>query len=78
MTDNHGHGDAATPRSRLLIAFGITASVFVVEVIGAVITGSLALLVDAAHMLTDVVGLSFALTAANLMNRPPSDRHTWG
>jgi cobalt-zinc-cadmium efflux system protein len=62
----------------LLIAFCITASVFVIEVFGAIITGSLVLLVDAAHMLTDVVGLSLALTAAHLMNRPPSDQHTWG
>ena len=51
---------------------------FVIEVIGAVITGSLALLVDAAHMLTDVIGLAMAVTAAHLMNRAPSDRHTWG
>ncbi|MDP5025582.1 MAG: cation diffusion facilitator family transporter, partial [Aquiluna sp.] len=37
-------------RRRLAIAFGLTASVLVAEVIGAIITGSLALLVDAAHM----------------------------
>lgn len=78
MGEGHSHAEASTPRSRLLIAFCITASVFVIEVFGAIITGSLALLVDAAHMLTDVVGLSLALTAAHLMNRPPSDRHTWG
>jgi len=74
----HSHGDASTPRARLLIALAITAGVLVVEVIGAVVTGSLALLVDAAHMLTDLVGLSLAVTAAHLMDRPPSDRHTWG
>ncbi|PVW02013.1 cation transporter [Microbacterium sp. Gd 4-13] len=78
MTAEHSHAGTTTPRSRLLIAFAITASVFVIEVVGAVLTGSLALLVDAAHMLTDVIGLSLALTAAHLMNRRPSDRHTWG
>lgn len=78
MAEEHTHADATTPRSRLLIAFCITLSVFVIEVFGAIITGSLVLLVDAAHMLTDVIGLSFALTAAHLMNRPPSDQHTWG
>lgn len=78
MTAEHSHAGATTPRSRLLIAFAITASVFVIEVVGAIFTGSLALLVDAAHMLTDVIGLSLALTAAHLMNRRPSDRHTWG
>ena len=80
MGAGHSHDTAgeATPRSRLLIAFAITLSVFVVEVVGSIITGSLALLVDAAHMLTDVIGLAMAVTAAHLMNRPPSDRHTWG
>lgn len=74
---SHGIGDA-TPRNRLVIAFAITSSVFIVEVIGAIITGSLALLVDAAHMLTDVVGLAMAVTAAHLMNRPPTPRYTFG
>lgn len=78
MGAEHDHTPVGTPRRRLLIAFAITASVFVIEVIGAIITGSLALLVDAAHMLTDVIGLSLALTAAHLMNRPPSAQHTWG
>ena len=79
MGAGHSHDTGeATPRNRLLIAFSITASVFVVEVFGAVITGSLALLVDAAHMLTDVIGLAMAVTAAHLMNRPPSDRYTFG
>ena len=50
---SHGIGDA-TPRNRLVIAFAITSSVFIIEVVGAIITGSLALLVDAAHMLTAV------------------------
>lgn len=80
MSADHSHGasDDGTPRKRLLIAFSITASVFVVEVIGSILTGSLALLVDAAHMLTDVIGLAMALTAAHLMNRPPTPRYTFG
>ncbi|WP_458040576.1 MULTISPECIES: cation diffusion facilitator family transporter [Bacteria] len=79
MGAGHSHDTGeTTPRKRLLIAFSITLSVFVIEVIGSIITGSLALLVDAGHMLTDVIGLAMAVTAASLMNRPPSDRHTWG
>lgn len=74
---SHGAGDGI-PRKRLIIAFSITASFFVIEVVGAVITGSLALLVDAAHMLTDVIGLAMAVTAAHLMNRPPTVRYTFG
>lgn len=78
MGAEHSHPPAGTPPRRLFIAFAITSIVFVIEVIGAAITGSLALLVDAAHMLTDVIGLALAVTAAHLMNRPPSSRHTWG
>lgn len=74
---SHGIGDA-TPRNRLVIAFAITSSVFIIEVVGAIITGSLALLVDAAHMLTDVIGLAMAVTAAHLMNRPPTPKYTFG
>lgn len=80
MGTGHSHDatGGSTPRKRLIIAFSITLSVFVVEVFGAIITGSLALLVDAAHMLTDVVGLAMAVTAAGLMNRPPTSRYTFG
>jgi cobalt-zinc-cadmium efflux system protein len=73
-----GAGDAASHRPRLAIAFGITATILVAEVIGAIWTGSLALLVDAAHMLTDATGLLMALTAATLVLRPPTGRRTWG
>ncbi|MEV7527676.1 cation diffusion facilitator family transporter [Agrococcus sediminis] len=62
----------------MAIAFAITASILIAEVIGAVVTGSLALLVDAAHMLTDSAGLLMALVAASLALRPPSNRFTWG
>lgn len=77
----HTHGDAgaaAGGRRRLAVAFGITASVFVAQAVGALLTGSLALLVDTAHMLTDVAGLAIALGAASLALRPPSPRRTWG
>lgn len=74
----HAHGAAGASKTRLLIAFCITFLVFIAEIIGAIITGSLALMVDAVHMLTDVIGLALALSAAQLMQRPPSDRHTWG
>ena len=73
---DHGVGDAG--RSRLIIALAITAVVFVAEVIGAVVTGSLALLSDAAHMLVDTSGLLIALIASILITRPPSARRTWG
>lgn len=74
----HSHADATTNRKRLVIALIVTSTILVVEIVGAVITGSLALLVDAGHMLTDVVGLGMALTAAHLATRPATDQRTWG
>ena len=57
---------------------GITTSILAVEVVGAVLSGSLALLADAGHMLTDVAGLVIALIAAALAVRPETDERTWG
>lgn len=73
----HSHGAGAS-RGRLAIAFGITCTILVAEAVGAWMTGSLALLVDAGHMLTDAGGLLLALLAATLMARPAAGRRTWG
>ncbi len=80
MSGGHAHAHGAGPdhRGRLAIALGLTCTVLVVEVIGAVISGSLALLADAGHMLTDAAGLVIALIAAALTRRAPTDRRTWG
>ncbi len=75
---SHTHEVASASRSRLAWALGVTASVLVVEVVGAILTDSLALLADAGHMATDTIGLVIALFAAHLMTKPPSDRWTWG
>ena len=65
-------------RSRLRLALAITSTILLTEVIGALLTGSLALLVDAAHMLTDAGGLLLALFTANLATKPANTRRTWG
>ncbi|NCD20707.1 MAG: cation transporter [Actinobacteria bacterium] len=78
MTHDHAPAHPATPRRRLAIAFAITATILVAEVIGALWTGSLALLADAGHMLTDAGGLLMALAAASLALRPPTSQRTWG
>ena len=78
MSHDHDHGSATTNRKKLAWAFGITAAILVAEVIGAFLTNSLALLVDAAHMLTDSTGLLLALTAATLIMRKPTAKRTWG
>jgi cobalt-zinc-cadmium efflux system protein len=62
----------------LAIVLGISSTILVVEVVGAFLSGSLALLADAGHMLTDVAGLSLALVAAVLAGRPATSARTWG
>ena len=74
---SHNHGAGAS-RGRLLVALCLSSTVLVAEIVTAFLTGSLALLADAGHMLTDVVGLVIALTAAHLSVRPATDRSTWG
>jgi cobalt-zinc-cadmium efflux system protein len=78
MGVGHNHATGNNNRTRLLIAFIITVGVVAAQAIGAIVTGSLALLVDTAHMLTDSVGLLMALLAARLMQRPATSKHSWG
>ncbi len=74
---SHGAGEDGNGR-RLLLAFIITAGFMVIEVAGGLISGSLALLADAGHMLTDAAALLFALLAVHFARRPPNARHTFG
>ncbi|WP_072313079.1 cation diffusion facilitator family transporter [Agrococcus sp. Marseille-P2731] len=84
MAGGHGHahgaahGADASSTTRIAVAFGITATLLIAQVIGSILTGSLALLVDTVHMLTDVAGLGVALAAQWLLRRPPRGRRTWG
>jgi len=77
---DHAHSDGApsTARTRLAIAFAITAIIVVAQAVGSVVTGSLALLTDTAHALVDASGLLVALIAATMMLRPASSSRTWG
>lgn len=68
----------AQHRRALKITFGLTSGYFIVEVIGGILTNSLALLADAAHMLTDVGGLGLALFATWISQRPASEEKTYG
>jgi len=65
-------------RTRLLVVLGITAGVLVLEVVGSLVTGSLALLADAGHMLTDVAGIGLAVLAVTFASRPPTPERTFG
>ena len=72
----HAHGHAS--ERALLIAFCISAGILLAEVVGAVVTGSLALLVDAGHMVVDTGGLGIGLVATRLARRSPTAQRTWG
>ncbi|MDO5712640.1 MAG: cation diffusion facilitator family transporter [Micrococcales bacterium] len=84
MGHTHGHGRShphagARHRWRLALSFALVATYFVVELITALTTGSLALLSDAGHMAADVVALGAALAATHIATRPDSTgRRTFG
>lgn len=92
MNSEHGHSHGPTLAragsrhfGRLLVSFGLIATFFVVEAVAGFATRSLALLSDAGHMLTDVLGLGMALAAIRLADRhedrrddPARRRHTFG
>ncbi len=76
---SHAHGTATGRyRRRLVAVLAITSSVVVVQVVGGLVSGSLALLADAGHMLTDATGIAIALTAATLATRPATKARTYG
>jgi cobalt-zinc-cadmium efflux system protein len=68
----------ASNRRLLATSLGITAIVMVVQIVGAALSGSLALLADAAHMFTDAAALVIALIASAVAARPANDRRTFG
>jgi cobalt-zinc-cadmium efflux system protein len=76
---DHGHGSARTMQRRALwLVLSANGGFLLAEVIGGIAFGSLALLADAAHMLSDVAGLVIALIAQRLLDRPATARHSLG
>jgi cobalt-zinc-cadmium efflux system protein len=81
MRHGHTHGArhaAEGRRRRLAAVLVLTVVVLIVEVVGAVASGSLALLADAGHMATDAAGVALALGAVSLAQRPARGRRTFG
>ncbi|QAY73646.1 cation transporter [Agromyces protaetiae] len=84
MGHSHDHthdlaaGRGSGARTRIVIAIAIIGAFLVVQVVGALLSGSLALLADAGHMASDLVGLVVALVAAVVAARPATDRQTYG
>ena len=74
----HVHSAAAGHRKRLIAVFGLTLSIFAFELVGGLLSNSLALLADAGHVFTDVFGIGFALTAIWLAGRPATSERTFG
>ncbi len=77
MAHDHDHARTASRRA-LALALVLTASYTVVEVVGGLFAGSLALLADAVHMLSDNVALALALVAAWLATKPATPERTYG
>jgi cobalt-zinc-cadmium efflux system protein len=92
MAHSHAHGHAHIPRGseaalvarrtdnrrRMLIALAINLVMLVAGVVGGILTGSLALLADAGHVLSDVGAIALGLLAGGLAARPGSSRRTFG
>lgn len=79
MSAGHSHALPSSQNEKYIwIALGLTTIFLVVEVIGGLVTGSLALISDAAHMLTDTMALAIALVAIRIARRAPDARRTYG
>ena len=78
MGAGHSHGHGGGNERAMLIALMLTATFMVAEVAGGLLTGSLALLSDAAHMFTDVAALAVAIAAIRIARRPADRRRTFG
>jgi cobalt-zinc-cadmium efflux system protein len=76
----HSHTQTADQSNlrRVMIALVLTGTFMVVEIVGGIIAGSLALLADAGHMLTDTMALSLAAMAFHVSKRPPDAKRTFG
>ena len=72
------HDPGSANRRRLGFALALAVFVLLIEAVGAVLTGSLALLADAGHVLSDIIALLVALIATAIASRPATDRSTFG
>jgi cobalt-zinc-cadmium efflux system protein len=78
MGRSHAPSPASGNKKKLALVFGFTLLYLIVEVVGGILTNSLALLADAGHMLTDVGGLGLALFAIRFAERPATPGRTYG
>jgi cobalt-zinc-cadmium efflux system protein len=74
----HHHGRASRNSRRLVLTLVLAAAYMLAELVGGIVSGSLALLADAGHMLSDAGALGLSLFAIWMSQRPPNPRRTWG
>lgn len=74
----HSHSPAGANRGRLVVVLGTSSVLFVAELVTGILTNSLALIADSAHVATDVVGVGLALFAITFAARPASLTRTFG
>lgn len=78
LNDDESHGTHVASKKNLLWALSLTGTFMVVEVIGGLVSGSLALLADAGHMLTDTAALLLAYSALYFAAKPADSKRTFG
>jgi len=82
MGSGHSHGPSVSSggahRRNLVVVLGLTSTVLVAEIVGSLMTGSLALLADAGHMFTDVAGITLAVLAVTFAAKPATLARTYG
>lgn len=78
MGSGHDHGASRANEKTLWCVLALTATYLIVEIIGGILTSSLALWSDAAHMFTDSVGLAIALAAIRIARKPADRKRTFG
>ena len=84
MAEEHNHvhdhrAESGEARSgKFVLSMAITGATLIAEIVGGLLTGSLALLSDAAHVFLDIFALALAYGATRLASRKPSGRHTYG
>lgn len=78
MGAGHSHVSGSQNERSMWIAFGLTTTLLIAEFIGGIVTGSLALISDAAHMFTDAAALAIALAAMRIARRPADRQRSFG
>lgn len=76
--DHHGHAHAPRNERKIALAAGLTGTFMIAELVGGLVSGSLALIADAGHMLTDFASLMLAWFAFRISRRPADWKRTYG